>query len=565
MEVGAYQNPNLPGDVFEAPPPPVGYRFRPTDSELLDHYLRRLIHKLPLPTLYPRITRLDIYADHPSAIWNLEDAHDDTGSGAELHCYFYTALQCVGKGLRAKKMGRTVGAHGTWHMSCTRETKVNNNNADQVLGYNKYFNYKPNTVHPGDVEYEWGMHEFTLHDSNKYALCKITRRMRKKKLKGAVDESVMLSNQQQQGDHIGFGEIVLSSNHGDPAKQPNLELSPESITCSFNKVSDHDEVGSSSPTTFTSVPLSHQQPLLEHMHQAHTAALLEPLSQFENSDFNDVVLCETQGGHHPQQPHMDHSHGSIVTTSSDCFELEDFDDIFLDLGDSVEVDDVREEAYYQPTVGSIGSQLNTTCKRARVEKGTRCIEHDQHIHEVGSSPSTTFTSVPLSHQQQLLENTNQAHTAALLEPLSQFENSDFNDVLCETQLLENTNQAHTAALLEPLSQFENSDFNDVVLCETEGGHPQQPHMDHSHGSIVTTSSDSFELEDFKEIFLDLGDFVELDDVREEAYYQPTVGSIGSQQNTTCKRARVEEGTGCVQYDQHMHDAGANGAKRFRYC
>ncbi|RAL48686.1 hypothetical protein DM860_001006 [Cuscuta australis] len=265
MEVAAYQNPNLPADVFEAPPPPVGYRFRPTDSELLDHYLRRLIHKLLLPTLYPRITRLDIYADHPSAIWNLGDAHDDTGSGAELHCYFYTALQSIGKGCRAKKMGRTVGAHGTWHMSCTRETKVNNE--DQVLGYNKYFNYKPNTIHPGDVEYEWGMHEFTLHDSNKYALCKITRTMRKKKLKGAIDESVMLSNQQQQGDHIRFGEIVLSSNRGDPGKQPNLELSTESITCSFN----HDEVGSSpSSTTFASAPLSRQQQLFENTDQAHT-------------------------------------------------------------------------------------------------------------------------------------------------------------------------------------------------------------------------------------------------------------------------------------------------------
>lgn len=381
MEVAAYQNPNLPVAVSEAQPP-VGYRFRPTDSELLDHYLRRLIHRLPLPTLYPRITRLDIYADHPSAIWNLGDAHDDTGSGAELHCYFYTALQSVSNGCRGKKMGRKVGAHGTWHMSCTRETKVNN--ADQVLGYNKYFNYKPNTIHPGDVEYEWGMHEFTLHDSNKYALCKITRRMRKKKLKGAVDESVMLSNQQQQG----FGEIVLSSNHGDPAKQPNLELSPESITCSFDKVSDHDEVGSSSTTTFTSGLLCHQQPLLENTHQAHTAALLEPLSQFENSDFNDV-LCETQGGH-PQQSRMDHSHGSIVTTSSDSFELEDFDDIFLDLEGFIELDDVREEDYYQPTVGSIGSQQNTTCKRARVEEGTRCVEYDQHTHDAGANGAKRY-------------------------------------------------------------------------------------------------------------------------------------------------------------------------------
>ncbi|RAL52764.1 hypothetical protein DM860_007532 [Cuscuta australis] len=331
MEVAAYQNPNLPVAVSEAQPP-VGYRFRPTDSELLDHYLRRLIHRLPLPTLYPRITRLDIYADHPSAIWNLGDAHDDTGSGPSCtvtstpHC---KALAMAAVGKRWEERSGHMGL-GT----CP------------ALG-------KP-------------------------------RRMRKKKLKGAVDESVMLSNQQQQG----FGEIVLSSNHGDPAKQPNLELSPESITCSFDKVSDHDEVGSSSPTTFTSVPLSHQQPLLENTHQAHTAALLEPLSQFENSDFNDV-LCETQGGH-PQQPRMDHSHGSIVTTSSDSFELEDFDDIFLDLGDSVALDDVREEAYYQPTVGSIGSQQNTTCKRARVEEGTRCVEYDQHTHDAGANGAKRY-------------------------------------------------------------------------------------------------------------------------------------------------------------------------------
>ncbi|VFQ60666.1 unnamed protein product [Cuscuta campestris] len=338
MEVAVYQNPNNPPVAVSEAPPPVGYRFQPTDSELLDHYLRRLIHGLPLPVSYPRIIRANVYADHPYAIWSPGAAHDDTGSGAELHCYFYTALQSANNN-GGKKMGRRVGAHGTWHMSCTRETKVNNN-ADQVLGYNKYFNYKPNTIHRGDVEYEWGMHEFTLHDcSNKYALCKITRRMRKKKLMGAVDESVMLSNQQQQGDHTGFGEIVLSSNRGDPEKSPNLEVSPESITCCFDKVSAHDEVGSSSSS---------------------------PSSTF------------TSGlGGQPQQPHMDHCQGSIVTmtTSSVTFELEDFGDIFLDLGDLpdfIQLDDVREEDYQQ----------NTACKRGRVEEGTGgCVEHDQHAHD----------------------------------------------------------------------------------------------------------------------------------------------------------------------------------------
>ncbi|VFQ84841.1 unnamed protein product [Cuscuta campestris] len=336
MEVSVYhQDPNnlLPVAESEAPPP-VGYRFQPADSELLDHYLRRLIHEEPLPVSYPRIILANVYADHPSAIWSPGAAHDDTGSGAELHCYFYTELQRWGEG---------SGSTGHW-----------------VLGYDKYFNYKPNTIHPGDVEYEWGMHGFTLHGSdNKYALCKITRRARRKKLtRGAIGESAatLLSNnnQQQEGDGIGFGEIVLS-NRTDPA-----------IRGCFDKVSDHDEVGSSSP----------------------------PPPPPSTTTF-------TLGGDTDRQQRR-YCQGSMVTTtttttSSVCFELEEFGDIFLDLGDLIQLDDnVREEDcrhhHQRPTVGSIGSQQQQNTLPAakelasKKERARGCAEHDdQHVvHDAGA-------------------------------------------------------------------------------------------------------------------------------------------------------------------------------------
>lgn len=45
---------------------PVGFRFHPTDEELLVHYLKRKVHSLPLPAAV--IPELDVFQCNP---WDL--------------------------------------------------------------------------------------------------------------------------------------------------------------------------------------------------------------------------------------------------------------------------------------------------------------------------------------------------------------------------------------------------------------------------------------------------------------------------------------------------------------
>ena len=50
---------------------PIGYRFHPTDEELLVHYLKRKVLALPLPALV--IPEFDVFQTHPWGLpgqWN---------------------------------------------------------------------------------------------------------------------------------------------------------------------------------------------------------------------------------------------------------------------------------------------------------------------------------------------------------------------------------------------------------------------------------------------------------------------------------------------------------------
>lgn len=42
---------------------PLGYRFHPTDEELLLHYLKRKVMSLPLPA--PAVSDFDVFGTHP--------------------------------------------------------------------------------------------------------------------------------------------------------------------------------------------------------------------------------------------------------------------------------------------------------------------------------------------------------------------------------------------------------------------------------------------------------------------------------------------------------------------
>ena len=88
---------------------PVGFRFNPTDDELVTHFLRN--RNLGKPTPFNAIKECDLYGKkEPWEIWDMFSAVD--GSRVVRELYFFTKLKTCNNG---RRIDRRVGSgSGTW-------------------------------------------------------------------------------------------------------------------------------------------------------------------------------------------------------------------------------------------------------------------------------------------------------------------------------------------------------------------------------------------------------------------------------------------------------------------
>ena len=86
---------------------PVGFRFNPTDDELVTHFLRN--RNLGKPTPFNAVKECDLYGKkEPWEIWDMFSAVD--GSRVVRELYFFTKLKTYNNG---RRIDRRVGS-GTW-------------------------------------------------------------------------------------------------------------------------------------------------------------------------------------------------------------------------------------------------------------------------------------------------------------------------------------------------------------------------------------------------------------------------------------------------------------------
>ncbi|KAJ0010141.1 hypothetical protein Pint_33477 [Pistacia integerrima] len=118
---------------------PPGYKFRPTDVDLIGHYLHKKFFGLPLSS--DIVKDCDLYgSQEPWEIWE-----------------FYK------KSSKSKIFCRKVGL-GAWQGEDAAQEIQDN----RVIGYKKRFRYE----NKGSEHYgEWIMHEYTLLGQDQFVLC----------------------------------------------------------------------------------------------------------------------------------------------------------------------------------------------------------------------------------------------------------------------------------------------------------------------------------------------------------------------------------------------------------
>ncbi|KAK5827020.1 NAC domain-containing protein 41-like [Gossypium arboreum] len=140
---------------------PPGYRFEPTDIELLQDYLWKKVNGDPLP--YNIISECEIYGNQDKEPWNV---FIETSTET---FYVFTKLKKKGKG---KNIDRVAGC-GTWKGQKTDPIMYEK----MKIGNRKLFVYEVKGSNEG-VKGHWIMHEFSLVDEEDkqigdYVVCSI--------------------------------------------------------------------------------------------------------------------------------------------------------------------------------------------------------------------------------------------------------------------------------------------------------------------------------------------------------------------------------------------------------
>jgi hypothetical protein len=125
---------------------PLGFRFRPTDEELIFEYLLRKVRGEELP--WDGIPEFDLYGDKaPSQIFG------DLGGREEEKYYLFTRIKKF-----SKRVARTAGG-GTWHEGYC--SQIYDSSGQFLIGLNKQFCFK--VGHGSSMKKtDWIMHEFSL-------------------------------------------------------------------------------------------------------------------------------------------------------------------------------------------------------------------------------------------------------------------------------------------------------------------------------------------------------------------------------------------------------------------
>ncbi|KAB5512772.1 hypothetical protein DKX38_029800 [Salix brachista] len=143
----------------------VGERFRPTDVELINHFLKEKL--LGNDQLVSRIPLLDLYQFDP---WNL--SYSDDGEG-----YFFSPLHPKYPGSKNGRINRSTST-GSW-LAKGKDYEIKSEFSGEVIGIRRIF------VHSCKKDgIKYVMHEYSIPNQSSLVLCKVMKKMPSKKSEG---------------------------------------------------------------------------------------------------------------------------------------------------------------------------------------------------------------------------------------------------------------------------------------------------------------------------------------------------------------------------------------------
>ncbi|XP_060217176.1 NAC transcription factor 29-like [Lycium barbarum] len=152
---------------------PLGYRFHPTNKELMK-YLLGFVRNKPLPEQYQFMQQVDLYADKEP--WQIFEASEGTNNTR----YFITPQKKEKP--EWKRFARRVG-NGTWKTQSKGKEVFDDKG--RLMGYVKSLKYIPAKKSSNNANGEWLMTEYSLYGGyldakerkNKgYVICKIKKK-----------------------------------------------------------------------------------------------------------------------------------------------------------------------------------------------------------------------------------------------------------------------------------------------------------------------------------------------------------------------------------------------------
>ncbi|KAH9771037.1 NAC domain-containing protein [Citrus sinensis] len=211
---------------------PHGFQFRPSDEELIEHYLKKKVSGIFIPLAEYFISDCNLYEKKPSEIW---DSHGGPFLNADEDLYFFTQLKK--KSSKGSRIDRKVGSSGgTWQGEDAGKDIVSGKSKIKI-GSKKRFRYEKQGCEDHGA---WIMHEYTLHmpknQATNYVLCRLRKNQptghdimkygsaKKRKLKGFQDNSnqseqvadiemdrLLTHQQNQQQNYMDYQEVSCSS------------------------------------------------------------------------------------------------------------------------------------------------------------------------------------------------------------------------------------------------------------------------------------------------------------------------------------------------------------------
>ncbi|KAK2974252.1 hypothetical protein RJ640_016738 [Escallonia rubra] len=151
---------------------PTGFKFQPTEEELLQHYLSCKVRGKPLPCEWV-VTDCDLYDE--KQLEEVFRAGRSRGGGEPM--YFFTPLKKKGKD-GTTRFDRTVGEMGCWHCQANRD--ILDGRRKSVIGAVRSFVFKRGESSSLEKSRErWNMNEYSLEGAPHYVICSVTKKKEK--------------------------------------------------------------------------------------------------------------------------------------------------------------------------------------------------------------------------------------------------------------------------------------------------------------------------------------------------------------------------------------------------